>query len=180
MQGHPTKVVIFIEGPLAMYNYSCCVCVSLTVPVSLIIIIIPVVSSQFLLTSSPSSLEGAELCQENNIIVNLQCKIKDLQLSVFLWFLCEDECTAYALATPAFNGLGSVKIDDGADAIAGVEITIDTAVRTGEMRLSVNSTMSLDLSNYSTDQVRTFRCGRANSPNPESNPITLNFTITSM
>ena len=138
---------------------------------------IPVVSSQFLLTSSPSSLEGAELCQEN--IVNLQCKIKDLQLSVFHWFLCEDECTAYALAFPAFNGFGSVTIDD-ADTIAGVEITIDPAVRTGEMRLSVNSTMSLDLSIYSEEQVRTFRCGRANSPNPESNAITLNFTIIRM
>ena len=139
---------------------------------------IPVVSSQFLLTSSPSSLEGAELCQEN--IVNLQCKLEDLQISVFHWFLCEDECTAYALASPAFNGLGSVTIDDGTDAIAGVEITIDPAVRTGERTLSVNSTMSLDLSIYSIEQVRTFRCGRTNSLNPESNPISLNFTTIRM
>ena len=136
-------------------------------------------SSQFLLTSSPLSLEGAELCQEN--IVNLQCKLEDLSLSLFQWFLCEDECTVYAQAIPVIYGYGSVTIDYGADAIAGVEITIDPAVQTGERTLSVNSTMSLDLSIYSAEQVRTFKCGRASNQNPlESNSITLNFTIIRM
>ena len=133
-------------------------------------------SSQFLLTSSPSSLEGAELCQEN--IVNLQCKLEDLQLGVFHWFLCEDECTVYAQGSTVINDYGSVTI---IDTIAGVEITIDPAVQTGEGTLSVNSTMSLDLSIYRAEQVRTFKCGRASNQNPlESNAITLNFTIISM
>ena len=140
---------------------------------------IPVVSIQFLLTSSPSSLEGAEFCQDNNYTVDLQCKLSGIpSVTIIEWFLCENECTGYALATAVVGNDGPVTIKE--DAIAGVEITIDPAVLTGEATLSVNSTMSLDLSVYSTEQARTFRCGRANSLNPESNAITLNFTIIRM
>lgn len=136
---------------------------------------IPAASSQFLLTSNPSPLEGAELCQEDT--VKLHCAVNSTA-SVIYWFLCENMCTMYARAVLIIGGNGSVT-ESTDSTIAGLEITIDPAVSTGgDNLLSVNSTMSLNLSIYSTEQVRTFRCGK--SANPESNAITLNFTIISM
>lgn len=110
--------------------------------------------------------------------MNLYCELSDISASVFFWFLCGaagDECTSYAQATPVINGVGAVSVSNP---IAGVEVTLDQAALTGEMALSVVSIMSFDLSVYDRAEVRTFRCGRTN--NPESNAITIDFTIISM
>lgn len=130
-------------------------------------------ASQIFLTSTPSYLDGTELCEGVN--VNLYCELSNVSASAFHWFLCEDECTIYALALPVIDGNGAVIVYDP---IVGLEITIDSAVLTATRALSVISIMSFDLSIYNKEEVRTFRCGRAY--NPESNNVTINIEFQSM
>ena len=126
-------------------------------------------SSKIFLTSTPSPLDRAYICQGVN--VQLYCELSDINASTFHWFLCENEtCVVYALAIPVIDGSGSVIVDDP---IAGLKITIDPAVQTAERRLSVISIMSLNVSIYNSERIRTFRCGRDN--HPESNNVTIDF-----
>ena len=139
----------------------------------------PTVSCQFSLSSTPSTLEGVELCQGVN--VQLYCELNAISARVFNWFLCDndeehDECTVYAQATPVVNGEGAVTVYNP---IAGLDVTIEIAVQSGQGAISVVSIMSFDLSVYDREQVRTFRCGRVNNPEPWSSAITIDITILS-